>query len=39
MKPDGTMLVILTLNAMNVAWLIGSGEIWFIVKMLMEILQ
>lgn len=39
MKPDGTMTVILILNAANVAWLIGSGEMWFILQMLFEVLQ
>lgn len=37
MKPDGTFIAILALNAANVAWLIGSGEIWFLLRILMEL--
>lgn len=37
MKPDGTFVAILLLNAANVAWLIGSGEWWFVFRMILEV--
>lgn len=39
MRLDGTMLVIVMLNAANVAWLFGSGEIWFLLRILMELFR
>lgn len=39
MRLDGTFVAILALNAANVAWLIGSGEIWFLLRILMEFFQ
>ena len=39
MRPDGTMLVILMLNAANLAWLFGSGEIWCILRIVMELFR
>ena len=39
MKCDGTMLAIVLLNAANLAWLFGSGEIWCILRIVMELFR
>lgn len=39
LRLDGTTWLIVALNAAYFAWLIGSGEWWFVVRILVELLK